>query len=70
MHATSGCALHVIQDDLKRVPWLRRVKVIDFGSSCSSKRQPFTYIQSRFYRAPEVLLCRPYGHAIDMWSLG
>jgi len=47
-----------------------RVKVIDFGSSCSSKRQPFTYIQSRFYRAPEVLLCRPYGHAIDMWSLG
>jgi len=47
-----------------------RVKVIDFGSSCSSKRQPFTYIQSRFYRAPEVLLCRPYTHAIDMWSLG
>jgi serine/threonine protein kinase len=27
-----------------------RVKVIDFGSSCTSKRQPFTYIQSRFYR--------------------
>jgi len=47
-----------------------RVKVIDFGSSCSSKRQPFTYIQSRFYRSPEVLLCRPYTHAIDMWSLG
>eukprot|EP00286_Rhodomonas_abbreviata_P020318 CAMPEP_0181304728 /NCGR_PEP_ID=MMETSP1101-20121128/9317_1 /TAXON_ID=46948 /ORGANISM="Rhodomonas abbreviata, Strain Caron Lab Isolate" /LENGTH=579 /DNA_ID=CAMNT_0023410529 /DNA_START=616 /DNA_END=2355 /DNA_ORIENTATION=+ len=47
-----------------------RVKVIDFGSSCSSKRQPFTYIQSRFYRSPEVLLCRPYSHAIDMWSLG
>ena len=47
-----------------------RVKVIDFGSSCSSKRQPFTYIQSRFYRSPEVLLCCPYSHAIDMWSLG
>ena len=47
-----------------------RVKVIDFGSSCTSKRQPFTYIQSRFYRSPEVLLCRPYDHAIDMWSLG
>ena len=47
-----------------------RVKVIDFGSSCSSKRQPFTYIQSRFYRSPEVLLCSPYSHAIDMWSLG
>jgi len=47
-----------------------RVKVIDFGSSCSSRRQPFTYIQSRFYRSPEVLLCRPYSYAIDMWSLG
>jgi len=47
-----------------------RVKVIDFGSSCTSRRQPFTYIQSRFYRSPEVLLCRPYNHAIDMWSLG
>jgi len=47
-----------------------RVKVIDFGSSCSSQRQPFTYIQSRFYRSPEVLLSSPYTHAIDMWSLG
>lgn len=47
-----------------------RVKVIDFGSSCSSKKQPFTYIQSRFYRSPEVLLCSPYSHAIDVWSLG
>ncbi|KFM23470.1 Dual specificity tyrosine-phosphorylation-regulated kinase 4 [Auxenochlorella protothecoides] len=25
---------------------------------------------SRFYRAPEVILGEPYGHAIDMWSLG
>ena len=47
-----------------------RLKVIDFGSSCSSRRQPFTYIQSRFYRSPEVLLCRPYSHSIDVWSLG
>ena len=47
-----------------------RVKVIDFGSSCSSHRQPFTYIQSRFYRSPEVLLCSPYSYPIDMWSLG
>ena len=47
-----------------------RVKVIDFGSSCSSERQPFTYIQSRFYRSPEVLFCSPYSYAIDMWSLG
>ena len=29
-------------------------QVIDFGSSCSSRHRPFSYIQSRFYRSPEV----------------
>ena len=30
----------------------------------------YTYIQSRFYRAPEIILGIPYTSAIDMWSLG
>lgn len=30
----------------------------------------FHYIQSRFYRSPEVLLGIPYGLPIDMWSFG
>ena len=30
----------------------------------------FQYIQSRFYRSPEVLLGIPYDLAIDVWSLG
>lgn len=30
----------------------------------------YTYIQSRFYRSPEVLLGLTYNSAIDMWSLG
>ncbi|XP_060021539.1 RAD51-associated protein 1 isoform X4 [Lagenorhynchus albirostris] len=30
----------------------------------------YTYIQSRFYRSPEVILGHPYNMAIDMWSLG
>mmetsp|Transcript_11313 Transcript_11313/g.25733 ORF Transcript_11313/g.25733 Transcript_11313/m.25733 type:complete len:642 (-) Transcript_11313:368-2293(-) len=47
-----------------------QVKVIDFGSSCCADRRLYSYIQSRFYRSPEVLLCIPYGHPIDMWSLG
>lgn len=30
----------------------------------------YTYIQSRFYRSPEVILGIPYTTAIDMWSFG
>jgi serine/threonine protein kinase len=29
-----------------------------------------TYVQSRYYRAPEVVLRLPHGPAIDVWSLG
>lgn len=32
--------------------------------------QIYQYIQSRFYRSPEVLLGIAYDMAIDMWSLG
>lgn len=37
---------------------------------CPSVLQIYQYIQSRFYRSPEVLLGTPYDLAIDMWSLG
>ncbi|VDN97246.1 unnamed protein product [Rodentolepis nana] len=48
-----------------------RVKVIDFGSAChTSKAMQNTYLQSRYYRAPEILLGLPFNEAIDMWSLG
>mmetsp|Transcript_3896 Transcript_3896/g.8406 ORF Transcript_3896/g.8406 Transcript_3896/m.8406 type:complete len:630 (-) Transcript_3896:54-1943(-) len=46
------------------------VKIIDFGSACKVGKQQFSYVQSRFYRAPEVMLGMKYGSAIDMWSLG
>ncbi|NXG20242.1 DYRK3 kinase, partial [Grallaria varia] len=46
------------------------IKVIDFGSSCFEHQRVYTYIQSRFYRAPEVILGGRYGMAIDMWSFG
>ena len=36
----------------------------------TNSRQVYTYIQSRFYRAPEVILGLPYSMSIDMWSLG
>ena len=37
-----------------------QVKVIDFGSSCFNYKNGFTYVQSRYYRAPEIVLGLPY----------
>ncbi|XP_071037198.1 dual specificity tyrosine-phosphorylation-regulated kinase 4 [Parasteatoda tepidariorum] len=67
---------HIIHCDLKPENILLKqrcansIKVIDFGSSCYTHQRVYTYIQSRFYRSPEVILGLPYGPAIDMWSLG
>lgn len=66
----------IIHCDLKpenillRHPKKSGIKVIDFGSSCRSNKRMYSYIQSRFYRSPEVMLGLKYSVAIDMWSLG
>ncbi|TFB07342.1 Dual specificity protein kinase pom1 [Trichoderma ghanense] len=66
----------VIHCDLKpenillRHPLHAEIKVIDFGSSCFESEKVYTYIQSRFYRSPEVILGMTYGLPIDMWSVG
>ncbi|KAK8777239.1 hypothetical protein V5799_029415, partial [Amblyomma americanum] len=55
--------------DPERQPF--RVKIIDFGCSAHvSAAAGVTYVQSRYYRAPEVILGLPFTEAIDMWSLG
>jgi len=46
------------------------VKVIDFGSSSFVTDRQSSYIQSRSYRAPEVILGLPYDGKLDVWSLG
>ena len=51
-------------------PLHSEIKVIDFGSSCFENEKVYTYIQSRFYRSPEVILGMTYGMPIDMWSVG
>ena len=66
----------IIHCDLKpenillKQPGRSGIKVIDFGSSCYEHQRVYTYIQSRFYRAPEVILGGKYGMPIDMWSFG
>ncbi|OHS97277.1 CMGC family protein kinase [Tritrichomonas foetus] len=46
------------------------VKMIDFGSSRFNNQPCSFYIQSRYYRAPEVVLNIPHSFSIDIWSLG
>ena len=43
------------------------VKVIDFGSSVYTDGKLLTYVQSRFYRAPEVILGLHYD---TRWTCG
>lgn len=69
-------SLNIVHCDLKPENILLKhrdkcgIKIIDFGSGCFEDEKIYTYIQSRFYRAPEVMLGIPYTHAIDMWSFG
>jgi dual specificity tyrosine-phosphorylation-regulated kinase 2/3/4 len=69
-------SLNIIHCDLKPENILLKqsnkscVKIIDFGSACFSDKKIFSYIQSRFYRAPEIIFGINYSTAIDMWSLG
>ena len=44
-------------------------KLIDFESSCFTDQQIYSYIQSRYYRAPEVTLQMPYTSTIGIWSM-
>lgn len=52
------------------LPLRCEVKVIDLGSSCFITDHLSSYVQSRSYRAPEVILGLAYGQKIDIWSLG
>lgn len=50
---------------------VENIKLCDFGSAVQYPNGTLcTYVQSRFYRSPEVLLQCPYDYQIDMWSLG
>ncbi|CAI9110476.1 OLC1v1010509C4 [Oldenlandia corymbosa var. corymbosa] len=45
-----------------------RCKVVDFGNACWADKQFADEIQTRQYRAPEVILRSGYSFSTDMWS--
>ena len=67
---------NIIHCDLKpenimlRASPQKSLKLVDFGSSCECGKSVYKFVQSRFYRSPEVALRLDYGLAIDIWSAG
>ncbi|MED6143479.1 hypothetical protein PIB30_006740 [Stylosanthes scabra] len=45
-----------------------RCKIVDFGNACWADKQFAEEIQTRQYRAPEVILQSGYSFSVDMWS--
>jgi dual specificity protein kinase YAK1 len=68
--------LGLIHSDIKPENILFRSKqssevaLIDYGSCCVVGDPNFTYIQSRYYRAPEIVLSAPIDTRADIWSIG
>lgn len=54
----------------QRVPESTRIKVIDFGGACYDHEKKSSTINTRQYRAPEVILSTGWSMPSDMWSIG
>tara|TARA_B100000123_G_C25732038_1_gene429709 strand:+ start:1042 stop:1995 length:954 start_codon:yes stop_codon:yes gene_type:complete len=70
-------SLKIIHCDLKpenimlNLEGSKKVKIIDLGSSnLNEDRKDYFYIQSRYYRAPELVFNIYYNNKIDIWAFG
>jgi len=54
----------------QRVPESTRIKLIDFGGACYDSDKKSSVINTRQYRAPEVILGTGWSFPSDVWSLG
>lgn len=61
-----GCAAPKSERDIDGIDV--RCKVVDFGNACWADKQLAEEIQTRQYRAPEVIIRSGYSYSVDMWS--
>src|SRR4051794_38661382 len=54
----------------KYVRGVGRCMISDFGVARIGTQPHTGFIQPERYRAPEVILCMPWGSAVDIWNLG
>lgn len=57
--------INIYDDNIK----VNKIKITDFNT-CLSINKPDFEIQTRYYRAPEVILENHFSEKIDIWSLG
>lgn len=73
IHGKSVCHRDVKIQNILIDPATHRLAICDFGSAkiIQEGEQNLSYICSRYYRAPELILgARFYGTKIDIWSTG
>ena len=46
------------------------VRLTDYGCCCQVDHRLFEYVQTRYYRSPEIILGLSYGQEVDVWSFG
>lgn len=48
----------------------KEIKIIDFGTATFIDDVSYSYLQTRPYRAPEIVMGLPFDFSVDIWSLG
>lgn len=55
----------------KELPSRNTVRIIDFGGATEETEHHSKIVNTRQYRAPEVILgCCRWSHSSDVWSIG
>jgi len=71
IHELGMCHCDIKPENICMVSASRcKFKLIDFGSATLQFDCHNSYVQSRWYRAPEVMLGLPWDQKIDCWSFG
>lgn len=66
-NAISNLSFSIMRDEFENQDVLN-ISLIDWSSSSMGYNQNAQYMQSRYYRAPEILMRSSYGPGVDIWS--
>jgi len=70
LHSKRMVHADIMPSNIHYDPKSRTVKVLDFGNCHTIGEDYATFIQTQNFRAPEIILGKPYDPRIDLWGLG